>query len=90
MDQQTRMAKQMMDLQRATFDGMMNNISLFWDQTEKMLGTVLDQATVVPEEGRKAFREWIDGNKKGCEVFKKAVNDSFSRLEGCFGGGVGQ
>lgn len=86
MEQQTRMAKQLMDMQRVAFDGMINNMIMFWDQTGTMVGTVLEQANWVPEEGKKAFREWVDGNKKGCETFKNAVGDGFSRLESCFAG----
>jgi hypothetical protein len=81
-----RMAKQMMDLQRVTFDGMINNMIIYWDQTARMLGSFFDQAPWMPDEGRKAFREWIDGNKKGCETFQNAVNDGFKRLESYFAG----
>jgi hypothetical protein len=77
------MAKQLMDLQRVTFDGMINNMIIYWDQTGRMLGSFLDQAPLVPAEGRKAFGEWIDGNRKGCETFKIAVSDGFKRLESC-------
>jgi hypothetical protein len=86
MDQQMRTAKQLMDLQRTSFDGMINNMIIYWDQTGRMLGAFLDQAPLMPDEGRKAFREWIDGNKKGCETFQTAVNDGFKRLESCFAG----
>jgi len=81
MEQHTRIAKQMMDVQRATFGSVINNMIMFWDQTGKMFGTFLDQAVWVPEEGKKTFREWIDVNKKGCETFKNAVDEGFNKLE---------
>lgn len=83
MNQQARIAKQIMDLQRVAFDGMLNNMIVYWDETEKLLGAMLDKAAWVPDEGKKAFREWMDGNKKGCETLKKAVNDGFNNIEGC-------
>jgi hypothetical protein len=83
MDQQKMMAKQLMDLQKATFEGMMNNMIIFWDQTGRMLGSYLNQASWMPEEGRKTFRDWVDSNKKGCETFQHAVTDGFKRLESC-------
>ncbi|MHC1726572.1 MAG: hypothetical protein AB9866_11265 [Syntrophobacteraceae bacterium] len=43
-DQQMKMAKQMIDIQWATFEGMLNNIIMFWDQTESMLNTFMSQA----------------------------------------------
>ncbi len=86
MEPQMRMARQVMDMQRVAFTGMINNMILFWDQTEKMLGAFMDRAGWVPEEGKKAFREWVDGNKKGCETYKNAVDDGFNRLGSCFNG----
>jgi hypothetical protein len=85
MDQQMRMAKQFMDLQRVTFDGMINNMIIFWDQTGRMLGSYFDQAPWMQDDARKAFQDWIDGNKKGCETFKNTVNDGFKRLESFLG-----
>lgn len=84
LDQQMRMAKQMIDLQRVTFEGVMGNMIMLWDQTGNMLNSFMDQAVWVPEEGKKAFREWIDNNKKGCETFKSAVNNGYSNLEKLF------
>ena len=85
-DQQAKMVKQMMDLQRNTFDGMINNMLMSLDQTDRMLNVFLDQSVWLPEEGKKAFKEWIDGSRKGCETFKSAVDDGYSRLEKCFTG----
>lgn len=87
MDQQTKMMKQMMDLQRSSFDGMLNNMIMFWEHTERTVNAFLDQASWLPEEGKKAVREWTDANRKGCEGFKCSMNDSFSRMESFFMGG---
>jgi hypothetical protein len=81
MDQQAKMAKQLMDLQRATFEGMFNNMIVFWDQTEKFLGAFVDSAIWVPPESKGAFKEWMTGNRKGCETFKRAASEGFSWLE---------
>ncbi len=83
---QTKLAKQMIDLQRVSLNGMINNTLILLDQTEKMLGVMMDQANWVPDEGKKALREWVDSNKRGCENFKKVVDDGFNRMESCFMG----
>ncbi len=83
-EQSTTIAKQMIDLQRISVEGMINNMIVLWDQTGSMLNSVLDQAAWVPEEGKKAFREWIDSNKKGCESLKSAVNNGYNNLGKCF------
>lgn len=81
LEQQTRVAKQMIDVQRVTVEGLISNMVMFWDQTANMLNSFLDQAVWLPEEGKKAFRDWIDTNKKGCENFKNAVNNGYGNIE---------
>jgi hypothetical protein len=83
---QMRMTKQVFDLQKATFDGMLSSMLMFWDQTERMLNSFMDQAVWVPDEGKKAFAQWIRTNKKGCEDLRSAVADGFKKMEGCFVG----
>ena len=82
-EQSTTMAKQMIDLQRISVEGMINNMIMLWDQTGSVLNSFLDQAAWVPEEGKKACREWIDSNKKGCETLKNAVNNGYNNLGKC-------
>ena len=81
MNQQFRMVKQMIDLQKASSDGMINSLIMMWEQT----GTLIEGATLFPEEGRKALRQWVDINKKACENLKSAIGSSYSSLEKIFG-----
>ncbi len=87
MEQQFRLAKQFVDLQKVMFDGVFNGMIIFWDQTEKMLAQIVDQAVWMPPEGKDVFKEWIGRNKKGCESFRNAANDGFTWLEGILTGG---
>jgi len=82
---QKKLLKQMIDFNKATFDNSFNALVLFQDQLEKVAGTLLDQATWLPEEGRSAIREWVDSYKKGRETFKSTVDESFKRVESFFG-----
>jgi hypothetical protein len=59
---------------------------LLQEQTEKASVTLLDQATWLPEEGRKAIDEWIAAYKKGREEYKKLVDENFSKVEDFFAG----
>lgn len=83
MDQFT-MTKQVLDLQKATFEGMTCSMLMFWEQTEKIFDSFLDQAVWLPEEGRKAFSEWIKINRKGYESFRNTLADSLSNVGSCF------
>lgn len=76
--------KQMMEFNKAAFDNTFNAITLLQDQTERMLNLSLEQATMLPKEGKKVFTEWLKACTKGSETFKKAVDDSFQKMEGFF------
>jgi hypothetical protein len=54
------------------------------DQTETLANTMLNQATWVPEEGKKAIKEWVDTFKKGREEYKKAVDEAIKKVEEFF------
>ena len=86
---QMRMTKQVFDLQKATLDSMLGGMLMFWDQTEKMLNGFMEQAVWLPDEGKRAFNQWIRTNKKGCEDLKNVMADGFKKMEGCFVGTQG-
>ncbi len=79
-----KMAKQIIDFNRATFENTFNAMALLQEQTERMARNFLDQAASLPDEGRKGLSEWIQSLKKGREEFKKAIEQSFSNVETYF------
>jgi len=76
-----RIAKQMIDFQRTTFDTSFNAMGMVQEQTEKMFNTSLEQTFWVPEEGRKIINEWLESYKNGRENFKKAVDENFRKID---------
>ncbi|MGA3117522.1 MAG: hypothetical protein ABSF90_24185 [Syntrophobacteraceae bacterium] len=80
MNQQFKMLKPMIDMQRASAEGMLNSLTVMWDQT----AIFFDGATWLPEEGRKQLRQWVDINKKACEGLKSALDSGYSNLEKFF------
>jgi gas vesicle protein len=79
-----KITKQMIDFQKTTFDNTFNAMVMLQDQAERMSKTLLEQATWLPEEGRKAIRDWVDAYKNGREEFKKHVDDNFKKVEEFF------
>jgi polyhydroxyalkanoate synthesis regulator phasin len=79
-----KMARQMIEFNKSTFDNSFNAIVLMQEQTEKMVGTFLAQATWLPEEGKKVLSEWVAAYKKGRDEYKKAVDESFKKVENYF------
>ena len=79
-----KMAKQMIDFNKATFDNTFNAMVLLQEQTERMINTFMEQTTSLPDEGKKMLTEWVQTYKKGREQFKKAVDESFGKVEEYF------
>jgi hypothetical protein len=81
----TRMARQVIDFQKATFDNTFNAISLLQDQTENAFYALLKASMwPVPEETKKALNEWVQTFKKEREELKKVMDDGFDRVENLF------
>ena len=81
---QSQVLKQMIDFNKAAFDNSFSAMVMLQEQTEKMVTTVLEQASWLPEEGKKAINEWTRACKKGCEDFKNGVDENFKKVEDFF------
>jgi hypothetical protein len=80
----SKIAKQMINFQKTTFDNTFNAMVLLQEQAETMANTILGQATWMPEEGRKAINDWVNAYKKGREEFKKVVDENFKKVDDFF------
>ncbi len=80
-----KMGKQMIDFYKTSFNNSFNALMMVQEQMERMTSMFMDQFGNMPEDGKKAINEWIKAYKKGCEEFKKAVDDSFKRVDSFFG-----
>ncbi len=80
MDQ--RVTKQIIYLQKATFDNAFSAMAMLQDQAEKTANMLFESSLwPVPEEGKKMMKEWVQTFKKGREEFKKVLDESFSKME---------
>jgi len=84
--EQGKIAKQMVDFHKTTFDNTFNAMSILQEQTERMVGMFLEQSPWVPEEGRNAIQDWVKAYKKGRSDFKTSADDSFKKVEDFFTG----
>ncbi|MBE0616799.1 MAG: hypothetical protein IH608_02575 [Proteobacteria bacterium] len=79
---QKQIFRQMVEFNKGAFNNAFNTMVMIQDQNETMANTMLNQAAWMPEEGKKAVREWVDTFKKGREEYKKAVDEAFKKVEG--------
>ena len=83
---QKQIGKQMIQFNKSAFDNSFSAMSMVYEQNEKMVGTFLEQATWLPAEGKKAISDWMNAYKKGCDGFKKTVDDQYKKVEDFFSG----
>jgi polyhydroxyalkanoate synthesis regulator phasin len=74
----------MFDFNKAAFDNTFNAMAMLQEQSERMANTMLEQATWLPEEGRKVITDWVDAYKKGRENFKRMIDENFQKVDEYF------
>ncbi len=80
------MLKQMLNFNKTAFDNSFTAMLTIQEQNAKMVNTFLEQATWMPEEGKKLIRDWVNAYKKGCEDFKKAADENYKKVDEFFAG----
>lgn len=82
--EQKELLKQMIEFNKTTFDNAFNTIVMMQNQTEQMVSSFMSQSSWLPEEGKKALNEWVNAYKKARDDFKKAIDESYKRVEDYF------
>jgi len=81
-----QIAKQMIDFSKTAFDNSFEAMTVVQDNTEKIVNTFIEQNTMMPEEAKKAFADWIKAYKKGRTDFKATADENFKKVEALFAG----
>lgn len=79
-----QIAKQMISFNKTAFDNTFDAMIVLQEQTEKMVVMYLDQAPLVPAEGKKAINDWLKAYKKGRVDFRAAVDENYKKVEEFF------
>jgi polyhydroxyalkanoate synthesis regulator phasin len=78
---QKQVFKQMVEFNKGAFNNAYNAMVMVQDQNETLANTLMNQADWLPEEGKKAVKDWVETFKKGREEYKKAVEEAFKKME---------
>jgi septation ring formation regulator EzrA len=81
---QKQIARQMIQFNKKAFDNTFDALTILQEQTEKLIAMYLEQAPMIPAEGKKAIANWMKAYKKGCEEFKEAVEENYKKVEDFF------
>ena len=76
-----QIAKQTIDFQKSSFINGYNAVTRVQDQAAAAVDTMMNQTSLVPEEGRQAIKNWVNACQEERNRFKSYVEDGFSGLE---------
>ncbi len=76
-----RIIKQMVGFNKTVFENSFKGIAMFQEQIDKLNKAMVDKATWLPEESKKAFDGWAETYKSAYDSFKKAVDDNFKKVD---------
>ena len=76
-----QIAKQAIDFQKTAFTSWYNAVTMVQDQAASAVDTIMNQTTLVPEDGRQAIKSWVNICQEERNRFKSYVEDSFSNFE---------
>ena len=79
-----RFAKQMIDLQKTTFDNLYHSMVMLHDHAEKLTLTLFEQTNWIPEESSRVVTQWLEILKTGRNDYKSAMDDIFTRMDDLF------
>lgn len=72
-----RMTKQMIDLQKSTFDMMLNTMSTIQEQSGRATQAWFEQMAALPQEGVKTMNNWMDSMRESRNQFNSAIQEGF-------------
>ncbi len=79
-----QIVNQVIKFNKTILDNAFKAMTMAQEQGEKMIATTLDQASWLPEEGKKAIMNWVKAYQKGSETFKSAVDEQYKKVEDYF------
>lgn len=76
-----KLAKQMIDFHKTSFQNSFSTMEMFRNQAEKFLQAIIDHTPGINEEGKQVLEQWSNAYKKTVNDVQKTVNDGYDRLE---------
>ncbi len=72
-----QMTKRMIDLQKSTFDMMLNTMSNIQEQSGRATRAYFEQMASLPQEGVKSMSQWMDSMKQTREELNSIMREGY-------------
>jgi hypothetical protein len=73
----TDLTKRMIDMQKSTFDMMLNTMSNFQEKSGRATQAYFEQMANLPQEGLKTMNKWMDSMKQTREEFNSIIHENY-------------
>ncbi|MRR35779.1 hypothetical protein EG829_14090 [bacterium] len=70
-------AKQTLQIYRATLTQTLDAALAVRDQSQKTLEILLDQSSLVPQEGKQAINDWLEACRQQTTAMKSVIDEGF-------------
>lgn len=81
---QKQLVRQMIEFNKTAFDNTFSAMTVLQDQSEKIVLRFLEKAPWFPDEGKKAFNEWLNTYKSEFEKFKTTADENYKKVTDYF------
>ncbi len=75
---------QMIKFNKTIFDNAFKAMQMAQEQGEKMINSLIAQASWLPDDGKKTITDWVKSYQKGCSDFKENVDQQYRKVEDFF------
>ncbi|MGB5218837.1 MAG: hypothetical protein WBN66_11130 [Smithella sp.] len=76
-----KLAKQMIDFHKTSFQNSFSTMEMFRNQAEKFLQVMIDHAPGISTEGKQVLEQWGNTYKHTIDDLQKIMDDGYDRLE---------
>lgn len=74
--------KKLIELSKQAFDRSLSSLNLFEEQTLKVINGFYEQASWLPEEGKRLVDEWFIVSRQGLESYKLFIDEQYQKMLG--------
>jgi len=78
------MTKSILQFNKSLFDSTFKTISIFQEQSERMITSFVDKAAWLPEDGKTVIHNWLSTHKKLRDEIKAAADDKYETITDYF------
>jgi hypothetical protein len=83
---ENEMLRTMIEVNETAFNNSYNAVVAIQEESEKLMNAFMVNSVFMPKEGQEVIDQWVGLYHKGCQEYKKMMDDGFDAAKGLFKG----